>query len=47
MKILTVYSAPEVDVMPNTLAEGLLTGSTDSLLDLDGQDLDFGFGGDW
>jgi len=33
--------------MHNTLAEGLLTASTDSQLDLDGQDLDYDFGGDW
>ncbi len=47
MKILTVYQSPEADVMLNTLAEGLLTASTDSQLDLDGQNLDFDFGGDW
>ena len=47
MKLLTVYHAPGVDVLNDTLAEEILVSSTDSVLDLDGQDLDFDFGGDW
>lgn len=47
MKILSEYRTPEATEITWMAAEALLAGSTDPTLDLDSQDMDYEFGGDW
>lgn len=47
MKKVSAYRTPDASLLDCLEAAALLSGSPDPEMDLDGQDLDYGFGGDW